>query len=234
MKTIHIYLFLALGLFSFTSQAQVKLQHIGAGVSYWDRTYSGDNERAFLIGYEGEGGFSKGAAVPYVTAEIGVWKNLGADVRIGLWSGKFENGARFGDGLVIEEEIKQTIIPVSLGALYRWEQLVNPRVDAYVGAGVNRYFLQNKVERTVYGDNASSTSDSFSGNSYGGYIKGGFEYAITQRFAFGIEGRYNLGSYNQLYQPTEDDTVQEYEISLQGLEVGLSLLYRFNWAAAAK
>lgn len=234
MKNIQLYLLLAFGLFSFTSQAQIKLQHIGAGVSYWDRSYSGDNEKAFLIGYEGQGDFSKGAVVPFVTAEIGLWKGLGADVRIGLWSGKFENGARFGDGLVIEEEIKQTIIPVSFGALYRWEQLLNENVDAYLGAGVNRYFLQNKVGRTVYGEGASQTSDSFSGNSYGGYFKGGIEYAITDRLAFGLEGRYNLGSYNQLYQSESDEPVQDYEISLKGIEVGVSLLYRFNWAAPAQ
>ncbi|MFD1079705.1 hypothetical protein, partial [Longispora fulva] len=70
--------------------------------------------------------------------------------------------------------------------------------------------------------------DSFNGNNYGANFKAGAEYLLNSNFGLALEAGYNTGSYNQNYQADTDSQKESYEVSVQGLEVGLSLRYRFS------
>jgi opacity protein-like surface antigen len=216
------------GLVSLTSRAQVKLNTIGVGVSYWERSYDGVDERSFLGNYDGNKGFDQGGFMPHLSAELGIFGGLGIDGRVGVWTGKFESETRFTGGRVIAEEIKQTIIPVSLGLVYRFDNLFEESWNIFAGAGLNRYFIQNKVSRTVTGGEVANTSDSFSGNDYGANIKAGVEYMFSETLGLALEGRYNTGSYEQTFQAAGDGPVQNYEVALKGIEASFSLRYRFK------
>jgi len=229
MKNLYLYLLLAAGLLSTNAKAQIKLNHLGGGVSYWERSYSGDSENAFLTGYEYDRDFTVGAAMPYLTAELGLFENFGIDARVGVWSADFNEGARFGQGTTIEETIKQTIIPVSGGIVVRWGNMLRDRLDIVTGIGVNRYFIQNRVRRRAFGENPVSVNERFSGNNYGGYLRAGLELKITQQLAVGLEGRYNTGGYKQEYQPLNSDVPIKYDVSVQGTEYGVTFLYRFDY-----
>lgn len=229
MKNLYIYLVLAFGFLSMNAEAQIKLNHLGGGVSNWERSYSGDSENAFLTGYEYDRDFTVGGAMPYLTAEVGFFPNFGADVRVGVWSADFNDGANFGQGLTIEETIDQTIIVVSGGIVFRWGNMLRDRLDIVTGLGINRYFIQNRVRRVVFGDAPSTTNERFSGNNYGSYLRAGLEFKITQQLAIGLEGRYNTGGYKQTYQPTGSDVPVKYQVSVQGTEYGVSFLYRFDY-----
>lgn len=228
MKKFIVSTGLALLSFTISSHAQVKLNNIGAGISYWERSYDGVDERAFLRGYDSSKGFDQGGFMPHIGAELGILGGLGIDGRVGIWSGKYENETRFGNGLVIAEEIKQTIIPVSLGLVYRFDALLGEQWNMFAGAGLNRYFVQNKVSRTVTGGEGANSAETFSGNDYGANVKAGVEFMLTEALGLSLEGRVNTGSYDQKFQAAEDGPVQNYEVSLKGIEVGLSLKYRFS------
>ncbi|GAB2767880.1 outer membrane beta-barrel protein [Salinimicrobium soli] len=226
MKKITAILFFATGLFAFSAQAQIKLNHLEAGISYWNRSYSDLDERAFLMNYEEDSDFTKGGVIPHIGAEVNLYKGLALDGRVGFWTGDFSQKVTFGGGLVISESIDQTIIPVSLGLVYNFDGVFNEAINLFAGAGLNRYFIQNKVERTS--TEGGNSSDSFNGNNYGANFKAGAEYLLNSNFGLALEAGYNTGSYNQNYQADTDSQKESYEVSVQGLEVGLSLRYRFS------
>ncbi|UZH54636.1 porin family protein [Salinimicrobium tongyeongense] len=223
----NILAILCLGLFSFTTQAQIKLNNISVGASYWHRTYSEQNEKFFLISYEQDDDFTKGNVMPHLGAEINLYQNLALDARVGYWTADFESEGVFGE-LRLDEKIEQTIIPVSAGLVYRFPNLVQEDLNLYLGAGVNRYFIQNKVSREITGGAGTNEEDTFSGNSYGVNAKAGIEYYFTSALGLVLEARYNAGYYNQSFQAvTTEEPVNE-KVSVRGLEAGISLRYRFN------
>lgn len=223
----HILLILCLGFISISSQAQIKLNNISVGASYWHRTYSEQNEKFFLISYEEDENFTKGGVMPHLGAELNLYQNLALDARVGYWTADFESKGVFGD-LQLDEKIEQTIIPVSAGLLYRFPHLVKEDLNLFIGAGAKRYFVQNKVSRTITGGAGTDEEDTFSGNSYGVYAKAGLEYYFTDAIGLALETRYKGGYYNQTFQAvTNQEPVRE-QVSVRGLEVGLSLRYRFS------
>ena len=223
----NIFIIFCIGLFSFSAQAQIKLNNISAGASYWHRTYSEQNEKFFLISYDPNEDFTKGGIMPHVGAELNLFQNLALDARVGYWTGDFEAEGVFGE-LRLDEKIEQTIIPVSAGLLYRFPNLVKEDLNLYFGAGVNRYFIQNKVSRVITGGAGTSEEDTFSGNSYGVNAKAGLEYYFTDALGLALEARYNAGYYNQSFQAvTTEEPVRE-KVSVRGIEAGLSLRYRFS------
>ncbi|UJH89861.1 porin family protein [Antarcticibacterium sp. 1MA-6-2] len=229
MKKYTAVILLALGFISYNGQSQIKLNNLGLGVSYWERSYSGVDERAFLANYEGEGDFKQGAAMPFVSAELNLWKSIALDGRVGVWSADYESVQSFGNGLTIAEKMEQTIIPVSVGLVYRGSDLIATNFDFFAGVGINRYFIQNKVSREVSGGTGSISPETFSGNNYGVNFKAGLEYYFSDKLGVALEGRYNTGTYNQNYRANQDGPIVNNEVSIQGPEVGLSLKYRFGY-----
>lgn len=210
------------------SVAQVAFDHVGVGVSYWNRSYSGPDERSFLPNYPGDGGFNQGGVMPFVSAGVYLYDALGIDGRIGYWSGTFTGEEVLGGGIFrINESIKQQVIPLTLGLYYAYNELFPDQMNVFVGAGVNRYFIQNKVERSVSSGEGNVPSRTFNGNDYGFYGKLGVEYMITDLFSVALDARYNTGSYDKIYTPEVGAPSETRNISMQGLDVGLSLRYEF-------
>jgi hypothetical protein len=227
-----------LSLFSFlllgsASMAQVSFDHIGIGLSHWNRTYAGADERSFLPSYPGDGGFSQGSMMPQLTAAVHVAAGIGVDARVGLWNATFSGEAVFANGLRITETLSQQIIPLTAGVYYSYENLVPEKLNVHLGVGVNRYFVQNEVERLVAGGEGSLAPSKFTGNDYGSYVKVGVEYLLAPKISLVLDGRYNSGSYSMSYVPDSGAALTQRSISLQGMEVGLSLRYLLKSAASA-
>lgn len=222
---------LTLGMFlmmAFPSIAQVAFDHVGLGVSYWNRSYSGADERSFLPSYPGDGDFSKGGVMPFLSAGVSLYEGLGVDGRIGIWTGSFSGEQVLSGGLRINESIKQTVIPLTLGVYYSYNDLVPDQVNLFAGAGVNRYFIQNRAERSVSEGEGNIPSRTFNGNDYGFYFKLGGEYMLNETFSLALEGRYNTGSYDKTYTPEFGAPSVTRNVSLQGLEIGVSVRYKFS------
>ncbi|WP_158861637.1 outer membrane beta-barrel protein, partial [Lunatibacter salilacus] len=200
---------------------------VGLGVSYWNRTYSGADERSFLPNYPGDGDFSKGGVMPFLSAGVNLFEGLGVDGRIGIWSGSFTGEQALSGGLRINESIKQMVIPLTVGVYYAYKDVVPDQFNLFAGAGVNRYFVQNRAERNVSGGEGNVSSRTFHGNDYGFYFKLGGEYVLSKAFSLALDGRYNTGSYDKKYIPEFGAPSVIRNVSLQGLEIGLSLRYRF-------
>nr|MBI1230572.1 outer membrane beta-barrel protein [Cytophagales bacterium] len=230
MKNIHKLFVLTLGallVMVIPSVAQVSLDHVGIGVSYWNRSYSGADERSFLVNYPGDGGFSQGAAIPQVSAGLLLFDGFGIDGRIGIWSATFSEELDLTGGLRISESIKQTVIPLTTGVYYSISNVVPDKMNVLVGAGVNRYFIQNTSERTVSAGEGSVAARTFNGNDYGAYGKLGIEYLLGDVVSVVLDGRYNTGSYDKTYIPEFAATPVTRNVSMMGLEIGLSLRYKF-------
>jgi hypothetical protein len=210
------------------SIAQIALDHVGVGVSYWNRTYSGADERSFLPNYPGDGDFSRGGVMPFVSAGLFLFEGLGVEGRIGIWSGSFNGEQVLSGGLRIHESIKQTIIPLSAGVYYSHYNMIPDQVNVFGGVGVNRYFIQNRAERNVSSGEGNVSSRAFNGNDYGFYVKLGGEYLLNDFLSLSLEGRYNTGSYNKTYTPELGAPSVTRNVSVQGLEIGLSLRYLFD------
>lgn len=230
MKNIKKIFGLTLGMFmmmALPSIAQVAFDHVGLGVSYWNRTYSGADERSFLPNYPGDVDFSNGGVMPFVSAGVSLFEGLGVDGRIGIWSGSFTGEQVLSGGLRINESIKQLIIPLTVGIYYAYNDFIPDQVNVFAGAGVNRYFIQNRAERSVTGGEGNVPSRTFNGNDYGFYGKLGAEYMLNETFSVALEGRYNTGNYDKTYIPEFGAPSVTRDISLQGLEIGLSVRYKF-------
>lgn len=209
------------------SVAQVTFDHLGLGVSYWNRSYSGVDERSFLPNYPGDLDFSQGGVMPFLSAGVSLYEGFGVDGRIGIWSANFTGEQVLSGGLRINESIKQTVIPLTVGVYYAYNDLVPDELHVFAGAGVNRYFIQNKAERSVTGGEGDVPSRAFNGNDYGFYGKLGAEYMLNEIFSLVLEGRYNTGSYDKTFTPEFGAPSVTRNVSLQGLEIGLSLRYKF-------
>ncbi|UCS93973.1 porin family protein [Echinicola marina] len=215
------------------AEAQVKFNSIQAGMSLWQRSYAGADERALLRNYPGEGDFTIGKVMPTLGAEIGLSDHFAVDGRIGLWNGKFIGEDNLVSGLVIREEIEQTVIPLSLGLNYYYNDLVMDKLNAFAGVGVNRYFIQNKVNRYVSEGDGTVLPEKYSGNNYGIHFKLGVEYLLDAKLGIGLEGRYNTGAYSQSYTPEVGGAGIKQDISLRGMEIGLTLRYKFGTSNGA-
>jgi len=206
------------------AQAQLGISKFSIGYSQWIRAYDGSDERVFFSSaYNPAVDFTQKAGMPTVSTELRLYKGLGLEGRLGLWKYTFENEFSFGDD-VIQESITQRIIPGSLNLLYNAE--ITPRLSFYGGAGVNRYFIQETVGRTVTPGEGTVEPTTFTGNNYGWNNQLGLEFWITNNIGLAIEGRQHFGSYRKTYIPTTDAAAVTSKIDLKGLEFGASLRYR--------
>lgn len=226
IKSGCIFIALFLWIFiPFQTSAQIEMNNFGAGLSYWHRLYSGVDERSFLIDNQQEVAFRPGALMPTVSAEVKLIGELAIDGRIGLWSTTFTGEGTSAQGAIIREEIDQRIVPLAVGGVYTFRHVLPDIFNAFVGAGINRYYIRNSMERIVYNAGGSMPAQVFTGNNLGFYGKLGVEYMIVPQLGLALEGRYNTGSYNQVRITAPNSSPEPVKVSLQGLEVGISLRY---------
>jgi outer membrane protein W len=210
---------------SFPTSAQIQLNNFGAGLSYWHRNYNGIDERAFFINYQPEAPFRSGALMPTVSAEVNIINELALDGRIGLLSFNFTGEGTSEQGAIIREQIDQRIIPLTVGGVYTFRHVLPDIFNAFVGAGMNRYYIRNSMERIVYNAGGSLPTQTFTGNNAGFYGKIGVEYMVVPQLGLALEGRYNSGSYNQVRTIGTTGSQEPVKVSLQGLEVGIGIRY---------
>lgn len=166
--------------------------------------------------------------MPFLSAGIMVYEGFGVDGRIGFWSATFSGEDVFTSGLQIKESIKQTVVPLTLGVYYSYKDVVPEKINIFAGAGINRYFIQNTSQRSVSEGEGDVPSLTFNGNDYGFYGKFGAEYMLSGNISAVLDARYNTGRYDKKYIPEFGGTSVTRNISLMGLEVGLSFCYKFG------
>ncbi|MBD8490053.1 outer membrane beta-barrel protein [Echinicola sp. CAU 1574] len=208
--------------------AQIEFNHLGIGVSYWNRSYGDLDERFFLGNEDMNGDFTKGSLMPTLSVELGIAGGLALDTRLALWLAKFEGEEQVIGGPVLSLKNKQLIVPFSLGLVYNFDDLVDDKLNASIGAGANRYYIKNKVERVASDGDGSIETNTFEGGSFGLHLKGGLEIVLSSTLGLAFEGRYNMGSYNQLYASEVGQAPQDYQVDINGIEVGIYLTYNFS------
>lgn len=209
--------------------AQIEMNQVSLGLSYWQRTYSGVDERAFLFNYPGGGNFQYGGLLPSISAEVGIYKGFAVDGRLGYWRGNFESHGIVGENFRIAERIDQIIIPVYGGVVYNLRDIIPKFLNGYVGAGVSRYFLDSRFTRKVEDGIGDLVEEPFRGNNYGGNLKVGLEYLFPEFISIALETRYHLASYKQSWQSGGTDAPVPQKIDLKGLEIGLFIRYNFSY-----
>lgn len=204
--------------------AQVKVSRIGVGLSHWERAYYGFDEFSAMFSPLNSTSMSS-SLIPTFFAQVDFFKGLGLEGRVGLYNANFEGISTF-PNFTLRDKIEQRIVPVSFGLVY--DIPVNEKIITSLGAGVNTYYIQNVVTRTITGAEGSSGPSTFSGQTTGGYFKADFEYLLTDAIGIGLDFRYNTGAYNQVSrrEPGAAPTVNR--IGLFGTEIGLSVRYRLS------
>lgn len=209
--------------------AQIEMNQVSLGLSYWQRTYSGVDERAFLFNYPGSGNFQHGGLLPSISAEVGIYKGFAVEGRVGYWRGNFESHGMAGENFRISERIDQVIIPAYGGMVYNFRNMIPKYLNGYVGAGISRYFLDSRFTRKVEDGIGDLVEVPFRGNNYGGNVKVGLEYLFPKFISIALEGRYHLASYKQSWQAGKTGTPVLQKIDLKGLETGLFIRYSFSY-----
>ncbi|GAB2989329.1 hypothetical protein GCM10027284_02310 [Cyclobacterium sediminis] len=205
------------------------MNQVSLGLSYWQRTYSGEDERAFLFNYPGSGNYQYGGLLPSLSGELGIYKGLAIEGRVGYWRGNFESHGLTRNNLRMAERIDQIIIPAYGGMVFNFHNIIPKYLNGYVGAGLSRYFLNNRFTRKVENGIGDLKDLSFRGNNYGGNVKAGIEYLFRKYFSIVLESRYHLGAYEQSLQTDNTATPVLQSIDLRGLETGLFIRYSFSY-----
>lgn len=209
--------------------AQIEMNQVSLGLSYWQRTYSGVDERAFLFNYPGSGNFQYGGLLPSFSAEVGVYRGFAVDARVGYWRGNFESHSVMADNFRIAERIDQIVVPIYGGIVYNFRDLIPKYLNGYVGAGLSRYFLDSRFTRKVEDGIGDLDEEPFRGNNYGGNLKVGLEFLFPEFISIALETRYHAASYSQSWQAGGTNTSVLQKIDLKGLETGLFIRYNFSY-----
>jgi hypothetical protein len=215
-----------------TSFAQIRIKSIDVGAGVFTRAYDGNDEtRMFSVfDIDGvpsiEGIRTSTQLLPSIGAEVGLADWLSLDARIGFLNKEF-TASQVLTGITIEETISQRILPVSVGVKWISGDLFVDRIAYFAGAGINRYFVQNRVQRVIIGGEGSVLPATYAGNNYGAYFQAGVDYLFDNNLSIGIDGRYHTGNYVQNYTNTEGRRVS-LKVPIQGFEFGLVLKYNFG------
>ncbi|GAB3555213.1 hypothetical protein [Spirosoma fluminis] len=222
---------LATGLFvaPIVAQAQVNLKSISVGASYWQPSLDYWNNRSILTDYNaGKGAKLGGSVMPTAAIEVGLTKGLSIGGRVGYWKQSASSDLSIA-GINRSEKLMLSIIPVSLDLKYTLGNQPTegkaPFLTPYVGVSVARYFINNKFDRQVV-NNTGSLNETQAGNNYGVQIFVGAEKQLVKKLYAGLDVRYHVGSYNQAVRTEAASTTEK--VSLNGVEAGLSLRYKFN------
>ena len=210
--------------------AQIELNNLSAGVSVWNRTYSGMDEGAFLIGYQPDAGYVNGSLMPFISAELGIWQGIGVDARIGYWRKVRESYGVLSGDFRIAEQLDQRIMPLYVGLVYNFPDIVPKYLKGFAGGGVSRYFIDNRFSRKVENGIGDIEAEPFRGNNYGLNGRVGLEYLFPEFVSLVIEARYHHGFYNQTTVLSESAaTPSSQRIDLTGLELGIAVRYTISY-----
>lgn len=218
------------------SKAQVSLREVGVSTSYWLRLYNTPDETAVLTNGSLDIADPSGVIVPGLFGVLDLNKAFALRGNVGLAQQSYQSRLLLGD-LIRVEELKQTIIPASINLEYRVSlsgntnlnqeesdnDLDDSSLDLLLGIGVNRFFIQHDISRSVTGGEGTLPSTRFSGNDFGLNFMVGLAYPMTKSVNILLFSRYNTGSYDhRVYQDNSPGLYDLREISLRGLEFGVS------------
>ncbi|WP_289029905.1 hypothetical protein [uncultured Algoriphagus sp.] len=226
---------------SLESQAQISLREIGVGTSYWLRLYNTPDETSVLTNGSLEIADPAGVIVPSLFGVLNLNESFALRGNVGLAQQSYQSRLLLGD-LIRVEELTQTIIPASINLEYRIslsantnsnkeekDNTENPNevegssLELLFGLGVNRFFVQHDISRSVTGAEGTLPSTRFSGNDFGLNIMVGLAYPMSKSVNLLLFSRYNSGSYDhRIYQDNSPGLYDLREISLRGLELGVS------------
>ncbi|MGY6522245.1 MAG: outer membrane beta-barrel protein [Mongoliitalea sp.] len=202
--------------------AQVQLSRVGIGLSAWNR--AGDGEFASMFQPLNTTSSNR-SLIPSLFGTLDLYKGIGLEGRVAISNATYTGESVF-PSFTITDEIRQRIIPLSFGAVYHRGLAEGFSVGA--GAGLNTYYIQNEVTRTVVGIPGSAGPTTFTGRSIGAYFKADAEYMLSEAIGVGLDIRYNTGNYNLVSAPEPGAAAQTNQIGLAGIEIGLSLRYRIS------
>lgn len=238
MKKVSNYILLTLTLnfaFVFISVAQVSFKEVGLGTSYWLRIYNTPDETSVLANGSLENGDPSGVIVPNLFGVLELNKSFALRGSVGLAQKNYESRLTLGE-LNRIEQIKQTIIPVGLNLDYSIplskskEESSEGDEDEFdnspkllLGVGINRFFIQHDINRSVINGEGTLPSTRFSGNDFGVNFMIGVYSPLTKSTSILIFSRYNSGEYNhKIYQDNAPGVYSIQNISLRGLEFGVA------------
>ncbi|SDZ40444.1 MULTISPECIES: hypothetical protein [Rhodonellum] len=216
--------------------AQVKLENVSIGSSLWLRSYNTPDERSALVNPPTEEGSLNPTHITSLAAELALNEKFSLLSRVGYGTGKYETTFVVGD-LIRKETISQRIIPTSIGINYNIffsdsldsEDESSKKISLFVGAGLNRYFIQHSISREVNFGPGGFNDISFVGNNYGAYLHVGVRKPLSDRFDLMADLRYNTGFYHHKVYPDELNGASiRKKISAKGAEFGIRLVYKFN------
>ena len=210
--------------------AQVEINHVGLGVSYWYRSYSGADERAFLSNVNLSDNFYQTAIFPTLSGELNLYDGLALDGRMGALRTAFRLRQELGANRYLTEQVEQFILPFYTGLVYNFRGLVPKYLNAFAGLGVSRYFIRNRFSRSLEGGAADENlSLDLNGNDYGLNGKLGVEYLFKKDFSLAMELRYHHGRYRQQLPVAAEGNSELLSFDLKGLEAGFSFRYNFSY-----
>lgn len=219
-----------------TSQAQINLKSISVGAGYWQPSLDYWNNNSILREYNNGAGEQFGGAVtPTVALEVGLFKGLSIGGRVSSWRKSVSSPVSIA-GINRTEELTLSILPVAVDLKYTLGKTggdKQPFLTPYVGVSAARYFITNQFSRTVVG-NPGSVDETQAGNTYGFQLFAGAEKQLVKKLYLGLDVRYHLGNYKQSVATvtgsgaTAVTTTRSETVSLNGVEAGLSLRFKFN------
>lgn len=238
MKKVSNYILLTLTLnfaFVFISVAQVSFKEVGLGTSYWLRIYNTPDETSVLANGSLENGDPSGVIVPNLFGVLELNKSFALRGSVGLAQKKYESRLTLGE-LNRTEQIKQTIIPVGLNLEYRIPlskkngensdeegDQFDTTPELLLGVGVNRFFIQHDINRSVINGEGTLPPTRFSGNDFGVNFMMGVYSPLSKSTSILIFARYNNGEYNhKVYQDNSPGIYSIQNISLRGFEFGVA------------
>lgn len=214
------------------TKAQVSLNGISIGASYWQPSLDYWNNRSMLTAYnQGEGAKLMGAMMPTAGLEIGVVNGLTIGGRVGYWKQSAASALTVA-GINRTEQFTLSLIPVSAELKYRFSLPVRSTTDGeskapfltpFVGVGLSRYFIKNEFSRQVV-NNTGSVDEKQAGSANGVQALVGVEKKLVKKLYASLEARYHVSSYKQAVTTETGNTSET--VSLNGLEANLSLRFK--------
>jgi len=246
----YIKLLLVVFLFPLSIHAQVVFSEVGGGLSSWTRFYSSPDETILLVNPSQKNGSTNTAVLPSVYGKVDFGKTFSLRGRVGYAQNSFKTSLILGD-LVRNEELVQTILPIGMSLEFRiplsneskksseanledsdqkdYTSKISSNSHLIGGIGLSRYFIQHSFSRDVIGGEGSLAESKFSGNDFGLTAMVGYSKLISDRIVLTFFSQFNTGSYDhRLYSEEVIGSYEVKNISLQGLEFGVTLGYKLK------
>jgi hypothetical protein len=249
----YLYILLVIFLMPFGLQAQIVFSEVGAGFSSWSRIYTTPDETSLLTNPSLDNGKTNTVIIPSLYGKLDLSKTFALKGRVGYAKNSFESISEVG-GLSRNEQLSQAIIPLGLTVELKFPiskksgvgkesqeadegdadknvEVSNSDSKSFFigGFGLSRYFIQHSFSRTIIGGEGSIPESKFSGNDYGLTAMLGYSNYLSDKLVLTIFSQYNIGSYDQrVYLEGDNAGYEVKNISLQGLEFGVSLGFRLN------